>query len=603
MPCLVAQSPNQDHELNRRLTSIGPHQANHVVIKGTTDADTYAQIHLDKGRYVISILSRKVDLTINGRRVKKQVLEHGDQLCLEGHRLEFNLWKSATKMSSVTPERVDLVGAYQKLAGFCARLSQEVEIEALLNTLMDQVIEISGANKGFLLVRDGDQLLIQSARNIQQETLDATKAELSDSIMSTVLRTKAPLIVSDALNDTIFKASASVMNLKLCSVICAPLLVRGEIYGIIYLGNDNVVNLFTQQSLDTLSIFSSQAALLLSHLIAQDQLRRDNAHLRAQLTENRYGDLIGASPQMRTVFERIEKIAPTNVNVLVLGETGTGKELVAREIHRRSDRADGPFIPINCGALPENLMESEIFGHKKGAFTGAIADKKGVFEAAEGGTLFLDEIGDMSPKLQVKLLRAIQDRTITRVGDTHPISVNIRLLTATHVDLQAAIKEGLFREDLFYRINVVGISLPPLREREDDVVRIAEYLLKKYAEEFGRKSVRLSQDAVRSLLKHAWSGNIRELENRLRKGVLLAESTTLSPLDLELDPESQSESIVPLAAAKESFQREYIDKILALNNYNRTKTARDLEVDPRTIFRHLERSRDGRQNNPSETEK
>ena len=340
MPCLIAQSPNRDHELNRRLTSIGPHQANHVVIQGSIDSDTYAQIHLDKGRYVISVLSRKVNLTINGKRAKKQVLEHSDQLCLEGHRFEFNLWKSTAKPSIPAASQADLIGAYQKLTRFSVRLSQEIEIPALLNTLMDQVIELSGADKGFLLVRDGDDLHIETARNINQQTLDATMAELSDSIMSTVLRTKAPLIVSDALNDTVFKASASVMNLKLCSVICSPLLVRGEIYGIIYLGNDNVVNLFNQESLDTLSIFSTQAALLLSHLISQNQLRQDNQRLKTQLSESRYGDLIGASPQMQSVFSRIEKIAPTNVSVLVLGETGTGKELVAREI------IDVPTAPL-----------------------------------------------------------------------------------------------------------------------------------------------------------------------------------------------------------------------------------------------------------------
>ena len=198
--------------------------------------------------------------------------------------------------------------------------------------------------------------------------------------------------------------------------------------GIIYLGNDNIVNLFTKRSLDILSIFASQAALMLNFLMTNSELKKDNEHLRAQVKNNQYGNLIGSSPPMRQVFDRIDRIAPTNVNVLILGETGTGKELVAREIHKRSERSNGPFIAINCGALPENLMESEIFGHVKGAFTGAVANKKGCFELANGGTLFLDEIGEMSAKLQVKLLRAIQERQITRVGDTNPRQVDIRLL-------------------------------------------------------------------------------------------------------------------------------------------------------------------------------
>ena len=230
---------------------------------------------------------------------------------------------------------------------------------------MDQIIEISGADKGFLVLKDGDKLSIQSARNIQNQTLEAQMTSLSDSILQRVLETKQPLIVSDALNDSEFKESASVMDLKLCSVICAPLIVAGEIYGVIYLGNDNVVNLFTPQSLDILSVFSSQAALLLTHLIATDALRTDNAILRERIDLHRYGSLIGSSLSMQKIFDRIDKIASANVSVLILGETGTGKELVAREIHKRSTRAEQPFIAVNCGALPEALMESEIFGHKR----------------------------------------------------------------------------------------------------------------------------------------------------------------------------------------------------------------------------------------------
>ena len=592
MPCLIANSVNETYELNRRLTSLGPHHANHVVIHGALDIDTYAHILLDKGRYVMTTLERKVNLLVNGKRVRKHVLEHGDRVDLQGLKLEFNLWKSVGQTAQPISVDSDILGAYQKLATFSVRLAQEVELDGLFDVLMDQVIELSGADKGFLLFKEADELKIQSARNVNRETLDATMSELSDSIISNVLKTKAPLIVSDALTDTVFKSSASVMNLKLCSVICAPLIIRGEIFGIIYLGNDNVINLFTKQSLDILSIFASQAALLLNYLMVQTDLQKDNANLRAQMLNSKYGNLIGSSATMTQVFARIDRIAPTNVNVLVLGETGTGKELVAREIHKRSDRSDGPFIAINCGALPDNLMESEIFGHSKGAFTGAIADKKGCFEVAEGGTLFLDEIGDMSAKLQVKLLRAIQERQITRVGDTTPRDVDIRLITATHVDLEAAIAHGQFREDLYYRINVVGLKLPPLRKREDDVIQIARYLLQKYAAEFDRKDIGLSQESVRALLKHEWPGNIRELENRLRKGVLLSDNRRLSPDDLELNPDLQSKSIRPLSQAKEEFQATYIDEVLALNNFNRTKTAKDLEVDPRTIFRHLEKKRE-----------
>jgi transcriptional regulator with PAS, ATPase and Fis domain len=235
---------------------------------------------------------------------------------------------------------------------------------------------------------------------------------------------------------------------------------------------------------------------------------------------------------MQAVYRKVEKIAPTDISVLITGETGTGKELIAREIHTRSPRAGKPFVTINCGAIPENLLESELFGHVKGAFTGAIANKQGKFQAADGGTLFLDEVGEMPLELQVKLLRAIQERVVVRVGDTRSESVDIRILTATNRDLEKEIAGGRFREDLYYRLNVVNLQLPPLRARGEDVIVIARYLLSRYTREFDAKVKGFSPNATVALRKHAWPGNIRELENRIKKAIVLAESTVIGPDDL-----------------------------------------------------------------------
>jgi DNA-binding NtrC family response regulator len=382
------------------------------------------------------------------------------------------------------------------------------------------------------------------------------------------------------------------MQLRLCSVMCVPLLFGQAILGVIYVGNDNVVSLFEQGSLDVLKVFCSQAALLLANAIAKDELRNDNARLRAELEGRRYGRLIGDDPSMRAVFARIEKVANTTVNILIRGQTGTGKELIAREIHRRSACGDGPFIAINCGALPSTLMESAMFGHKRGAFTGAIADKIGCFQAANGGTLFLDEIGEMPNELQVKLLRAIQERVVSRLGSTRLEPVDIRLLTATHVDLENAIGVGRFREDLYYRINVVTIELPPLKDRGEDVLLLARHFLAKLVEEYERPITGFSRDAVSAIQRHGWPGNIRELQNRIRKAVILSDATLVCSEELELTASQVIERVLPLAVAKEDFQRQYIDRVLAINGGNRTKTARELGVDPRTIFRHLEKSRD-----------
>jgi transcriptional regulator with PAS, ATPase and Fis domain len=300
---------------------------------------------------------------------------------------------------------------------------------------------------------------------------------------------------------------------------------------------------------------------------------------------------------MREVFRRIEKVASTDISVLITGETGTGKEVVARELHRRSTRHAGPFVAVNCGAIPEALLESELFGHVKGAFTGAVASRQGRFQAAAGGTLFLDEIAEMPPGLQVKILRALQERAVTRVGESRAEPVDLRVVAATNRVLEQEIERGTFREDLYYRLNVVSISLPPLRERGDDVAVIARYFLQQYAREFGARVRGFTPGAVVALKKYAWPGNVRELENRVKKAVVLADRALLSAEDLDLSPEVL-EPTSPLAQATKEFQKRYVNEVLERNGGNRTKTAKDLGVDPRTIFRHLERMEAERRGEP-----
>jgi transcriptional regulator with AAA-type ATPase domain len=298
--------------------------------------------------------------------------------------------------------------------------------------------------------------------------------------------------------------------------------------------------------------------------------------------------LVAASPVMQDIARAVERLASSNVSVLVQGETGTGKELIARELHRRSPRVSGPFVTINCGAIPENLIESELFGHVRGAFTGAVQSRGGKFQAADGGTLFLDEIGELPLNLQVKLLRALQERVVIRVGDSRPEKVDIRVVAATNKVLEDEIKRGAFREDLYYRLNVVNLWLPPLRERGDDVVIIAKALLSKYADEMKSQVRGLTPGALAAIRKSPWPGNIRQLENRLKKALVLCDRALLTAEDLDLGAETQ-QPILPLEKAKEEFQRKYVLEVLERNNGNRTQTARELGVDPRTIFRYLEK--------------
>jgi transcriptional regulator with GAF, ATPase, and Fis domain len=407
-----------------------------------------------------------------------------------------------------------------------------------------------------------------------------------------VLSEGEPLIVADALSHEDFKTSLSVVNLKLCSVMCVPLKARATTLGLFYLGNDNVVNHFSTDLLDVVSVFASTAAQILANALARDELLAQVETLESQVEVTRFGEIIGACDAMRDIFKKISRVASTDISVLVEGETGTGKELVARALHDRSNRAGKPFVVINCGAIPENLLESEFFGHVRGAFTGAVATQKGKFQAADGGTLFLDEIGEMPLSLQVKILRAIQERTVTKVGDTKTEQVDIRIVAATNRHLQELVDAGLFREDLFYRLNVISLTLPPLRDRGDDLLLLSQYLLTRHGKAMDMSPPTLSVEAVRAIRRWKWPGNIRELENRVKKALVFSDGGIVKPEDLDLDDESVAE-ILPLAEAREEWQSEYINRALTLNDGNRTKTARDLDVDPRTIFRHLERERDG----------
>ncbi len=263
--------------------------------------------------------------------------------------------------------------------------------------------------------------------------------------------------------------------------------------------------------------------LVLQKALETRRLRRDNEFLRRRLWRERgYGEIIGKSKPMRQIFSLIEKVANTDSTILILGESGTGKELVARAIHNASLRSEGPFIPVNCGAIPEELLESELFGHEKGAFTGALKTRIGRFELAHGGTIFLDEVSEMSPKLQVKLLRVLQEHTFERVGGTRSIKVDIRVIAATNRDLEKEVKEGRFREDLFYRLNVIPIKLPPLRERREDIPLLVEHFLQRFAQRKNRNVQGITKEALECLMRHDWPGNVRELENVIERMVILS---------------------------------------------------------------------------------
>ena len=521
-------------------------------------------------------------LQINGKKRSQHVLADGDSLQLGSTQLVFQEGEAQAPAAHRDPAAL----ATSKLAEFARALAGAPGLDGALTLLLDSLIEVVRADKGFvLLVTDGQPNVLR-ARNFQRENVADAVERLSDTIVKRVLATKEPLRIEDALHDAEFNASESVVNLKLSSVMCLPLLLRGDLVGAIYLGNDKLASLFTAQELEVAQSFCSTAALLIELGRQLDELRADKKALQERLEEAAYGDIIGSCDAMRDIFRKIDKVAGTDISILVTGETGTGKELIAREVHRRSPRKNGPFVAINCGAIPENLLESELFGHAKGAFTGAVAARAGRFQAANGGTLLLDEIGEMPVALQVKLLRALQDRSVTKVGENKPEPVDIRVVAATNKDLEEEMKHGRFREDLFYRINVVHLHLPPLRERGEDAVTLAKYFLKRAARELNVKAKDFNKAALNAIRHFRWPGNIRQLENRIKKAVVLADGPYITPEDMDVKQE-QLDPILPLAVAQEQWKERYIDEALDRNGGNRTKTAKDLDVDPRTIFRHL----------------
>jgi transcriptional regulator with GAF, ATPase, and Fis domain len=612
MASLTVRSPDgkvRTVSLHKRITSIGRSADNDVQLEDPSVPDSALHLLFDGTRYQLGSLG--ATFQVNGKKRDNHVLATADVIRVGGTELVFAREDAAPKAPppaptpalSVTHEPAvdpdshthDMPGVVgrelvllRRLTAFSERLLGSSSRDELLESLLDEAIEVTRADKGFLILRDNGELRVKVARNLSRENLEDAVERVSDSIIEKVVRTRKPLILSDALDDPEFKSSKSVVNLQLLSVMCVPLVRGEELFGLLYVGNDRLVNRFEPKSLDMLTIFAAQALLLIQNALLVNDLKLDNTELRKRLDDTRYGEIVGACQGMLDVYRRIDKIAPTDISVLITGETGTGKELIARELHRRSPRARGPFVTINCGAIPENLLESELFGHVRGAFTGAVNTKAGKFQAAIGGTLFLDEMGEMPLQLQVKLLRALQEKVVYKVGDHRGEPVDIRVVAATNRVLEDEVRKGTFREDLYYRLNVVTLKLPPLRERGEDLFVLGKYFLQKYAREFGSKAKGFSPSATVAMKKYGWPGNIRELENRIKKAVVLADKPLLGPDDLDLKPESL-EPVLPLAEARERWQKQYIQEIYERNNRNKTKTAKDLGVDPRTIFRHFEK--------------
>jgi DNA-binding NtrC family response regulator len=339
--------------------------------------------------------------------------------------------------------------------------------------------------------------------------------------------------------------------------------------------------------------------MIINRALEQQRLKQENFQLKKQLgLIVGAGDLIGRDHGMKKLFDLIDSVADSRATVMLTGESGVGKTLIARTIHTRSPRADGPFIEVACGSLPESLLESELFGHARGAFTGAVADKEGKFQVANGGTVFLDEIGDAPLSMQIKLLRVIQDRVFERVGDNKTIQTDVRLIVATNKDLEAEVKAGRFREDLFYRLNVVTLDIPPLRDRLGDLKPLAEHFLRKYAAENDKNVLGISDAALAAMQQYAWPGNVRELENAIERAVILCRESEIAPQDLPFDAGDAADTnagpdgrpaVLPLKEALETPERDILLSALEACDWSRSETAAALDINRSTLFKKMKK--------------
>jgi len=441
-------------------------------------------------------------------------------------------------------------------------------------------------------------LEIEVAHNINAEGRKRGKYRIGEGITGQVVASGEPIIVPHIADEPKFlnktRARGDLSN-QMRSFLCVPIRNGKHVIGALSIDRfyEDGISWQADEDLRFLTILSSLIAQTTKRIQTvnreQDELRVENLKLKRELSEkNKINDIQGNSSRMQEVYEMIHRVMDSTATVLLRGESGTGKTLVAKALHYNSKRSAKPFIVVNCSALPETLLESELFGHEKGAFTGANERKKGRFEEAEGGTLFLDEIGEISHAVQVKLLSVVQERTFQRLGSAQPISCNVRLVAATNRDLEKAVSEKTFREDLYYRLNVFPVYMPPLRERRTDILLLAEFFLEKYAKENGKNIKRISTASIDMLIQYHWPGNVRELQNCMERATLICDSDTikgnhLPPTLQTLDSINSHKNPLSMSAAVENFEKDLIIEGLKKHSGNQTKTAKYLDTSLRII--------------------
>jgi len=617
MPFLILQKGDSQSEslrLTKITTTIGRKPTHDMYLTDPRVSRDHAEIvALGDSRYEIRDVGAMHPVRVNGEIISHHRLVNGDRIELGSSVLIFSsedtcsathvdflatedMSQEALEVASLdarktvfcspddirTADLISLQSDHQRLLllyefGNTISLHLEDPYE-LLDEIMNTVFRTLDAERGFVAMTDEStgELTCELVRDNTGDQ-QPEKLEVSRTIVHKVLRDGVSILMRNALKDTQFGQAESVLEYSIRSAICAPLLYRGETIGVVYLDNRASAGSFSQDDLAFLTSLCHQAGIAIRNARLHRQMAQENARLEDALKPKL--DIIGDSEGMKRVYRMIRKVAASDVTVLIHGETGTGKEVAAKAVHALSLRSDGPFVAVNCAAIPKELIESELFGHEKGAFTGATTDRQGRFQTAHGGSIFLDEIGDMSLDTQSKVLRVLEEKEIQRVGGTKPIRIYVRVIAATNKNLEEAVQRGEFREDLYYRLNVISLEIPPLRERKEDIIPLAEHFMT------GRVG-KISPKARSLLMDYHWPGNVRELRNCIERAVVLGDGKVIQPEDLPHNIRTirTGGQVIPVPLESlEQMEQDHIIRVLRHTGWHKSNAARILGITRQTL--------------------
>ena len=616
---IVVSGPLRNSEvvLTENESLIGREPTASVCLNSRAVSRRHCVIRREGDNYVVQDLGSHNGTLVNDRIVSTQTLQHGDKIAVadsvfmfvadgeEPLRAEVTETGEAGALTFATVQLAEaLIQHPERLLGKAESATLGAELAAILeinrkaatlrdpeelkDALLEAAFRLTAADSAAILLYDPD-MSASSVAGRHRSTADLATVQVSRTVTKRVMQEKVAVLARDIGSEEAFKNVHSIVSIGTRSVLCVPLLSRDKCLGVLYLDTRGTGASFTDRHLETMTGVAAVVALSLENALDFQRMRMQAELLQAALQQDRM--MMGESPAMKKVYETVAKVAPSETTVLILGESGTGKEVAARAIHRNSRRADKTFVAVNCATLGENLLESELFGHEKGAFTGAAAMKKGLLEVADGGTVFLDEVGELPLTVQAKLLRVLQEREFTRLGSTRPMKVNIRLIAATNKDLKAAVEAKTFREDLWHRLNVINIKLPPLRKRMEDLPLLADYFMAQASKRCSKRVLHISGEARIAMQRYDWPGNIRELENAIERAVVLGSGDGIEVTDLPEtiwegteDEQTRGGQLTYSAALAEAKKRIILEAI-EQSGGNYTEAARRLRVHVTYIHR------------------